>query len=490
MYVSRLFFWFLLILVVVSCKKEKPISKNEILYNQYCASCHVAPSIGDLPKDIWKNSVLPDMVSRMKVEEIYEIPNEDQIARPKIKLKDWSNLQNYIIGLAPTNLKKNVKPKIEPLALFSQKPIALDNQNGALITYLGFNNTDSKLYYGTVVGELNSYNFVDKKVIKKHQLQTPVTWYNKTKQTEYITEVGILDPSELEKGNIVRISSLDTISLTEKFHRPVHNLVKDLNEDGNLEMVVSEFGNETGRLSLVTKNSLSTINKTSLMNLPGSIRTVAEDMNNDGKLDIISIFSQGNESIIIFYQEENLSFRAEKVLEFSPVYGSSWFELIDYNNDGFKDIITVNGDNADKSYEQKPYHGMRIHLNDGNNNFNERYFYPLNGATRVIANDFDQDNDIDFALISTFPDYDSAPELSFVYLENTNSSDYIFKTQTLTNPNSGRWFLMDKGDIDQDGDDDIILSSFTYVFTPVPDELSKKWNATNTDILVLENKLH
>jgi hypothetical protein len=226
------------------------------------------------------------------------------------------------------------------------------------------------------------------------------------------------------------------------------------------------------------------------MNFPGWVKTIVADMNNDGKLDLVSLFSQANESVIIFYQEENLKFRVEKVLEFSPVYGSSWIELIDYNKDGFKDIITVNGDNADKSYVHKPYHGMRIHLNDGKNNFKETYFYPLNGATRVIANDFDQDNDIDFALISSFPDYENAPELSFVYLENIKSDKYDFKTQVLSNPNEGRWFLMDSGDIDQDGDDDIILSSFTYVFTPVPDSLSKEWNNTNTDILVLENQLN
>jgi hypothetical protein len=492
MKIYKLLFCFLFFIVIASsCKKEKPISKQKVMYKKYCASCHIAPKIQELPKEIWKNAILPDMVSRMEIEEMYQDPNQEYIGiRPKIKLKDWLSLQSYILDLAPDTLQKNKVSKTEYLSLFLQKPLALDNENGALISYLDYNDKDAKLYYGLVSGILNSYDFDSKESILRHHLSTPITWFNKTNETDYITEVGILDPSELEQGSITRSSQSDTLSIVKELHRPVHTLVKDLDENGSVEVVVSEFGNNTGRLSLIVDNDSLGYTKTTLMNLPGCVKTIVADMNNDGKLDLVSLFSQANESVIIFYQEENLKFRVEKVLEFSPVYGSSWIELIDYNKDGFKDIITVNGDNADKSYVHKPYHGMRIHLNDGKNNFKETYFYPLNGATRVIANDFDQDNDIDFALISSFPDYENAPELSFVYLENIKSDKYDFKTQVLSNPNEGRWFLMDSGDIDQDGDDDIILSSFTYVFTPVPDSLSKEWNNTNTDILVLENQLN
>ncbi|MEX0359776.1 MAG: hypothetical protein AB3N10_02185, partial [Allomuricauda sp.] len=81
------------------------------------------------------------------------------------------------------------------------------------------------------------------------------------------------------------------------------------------------------------------------------------------------------------------------------------------------------------------------------------------------------------------------PELSFVYLDNLDAANFDFSTKILEEPNAGRWFLMDALDTDQDGDEDIVLSSFTYVFTPVPETLSKQWEEDNVDLLILENKL-
>lgn len=471
-----------------SCASDKP-KKEEVLYNQYCASCHLAPKIDELPKNIWENSILPDMLSRMEVEEMYQDPNDIHTGlRPKIKLQDWVVLKDYIIDLAPTKLPVIKIPHLQRLEQFQSKPLELDDEYGALITYM--ESDGQQLFFGDVAGTLKSYNFNSNTSILHYQGRTPVTWFNTLDSIDIVTEVGILDPSELKQGMIIQNRGDDTLNLSDQLHRPVHTLMKDLNKDGKQELVVSEFGNETGQLSLLIQNDSLSFEKKVLLNQPGCVRTLARDMNNDGRTDLITMTTQGMESITILYQEDGLKFRADKVLQFRSIFGSSWFELVDYNGDGFDDIITVNGDNADKSYVHKAYHGMRIHLNDGENNFKETYFYPLNGATRVVVRDFDQDGDFDFGLISTFPDYDRAPELSFVYLENSNSQNYEFSTKVLTDPGQGRWFLMDAADIDADGDEDIILSSFTYVFTPVPENLSKRWSESNVDVLILKNLLN
>ena len=35
----------------------------------------------------------------------------------------------------------------------------------------------------------------------------------------------------------------------------------------------------------------------------------------------------------------------------------------------------------------------------------------------------------------------------------------------------------------------VILSAFTYTFTPVPDAMSAQWQENNVDILLLKNQL-
>jgi hypothetical protein len=502
MKISKTFSLFI-ILLVLSCSSPN-VKKQAALYQKQCASCHLAPSINDLPKDIWAEKILPDMGARMGIKDTAYNPmkglsyseqnaiNQTGIypLKPRMSKSDWLSLKEYIISMAPDSLRTpDHSSKSSELIQFLAKPISLDSTEGSLITFLEYDNKDNNLKVGDIAGNLSKYNFIENKSSQIGQFGSAVIAHTQNKKNSYTTAIGKLDPSEFSSGSILTLKDGKINPIVEMLHRPVNTLVIDLNKDGKEELVVSEFGNLTGKLSLFTKTDSAIYKKSILLNQPGTIRVLSKDMDNNGKDDLIALTSQGDETITILYQQDDLRFIAEKVIRFSPIYGSSWFELIDYDGDGDNDIITVNGDNADKSYVQKPYHGLRIHINDGKNNFEEKYFYALNGATRLVARDFDKDGDVDFGVISTFPDYENYPEFSFVYLENVNSKTYTFNPFTFKDSKMGRWFLMDAGDIDNDGDDDIILSSFTYVFTPVPDELAKYWNEKNVDLMVLENKL-
>ena len=497
------FFLFLIITSLCACTSKK--EKAARLYAQNCASCHIAPDINSVPKEFWKKEILQDMAARLGIKENNYVPYEGRSfteqnaiistgvypSKPMISLKDWHAIRDYILNEAPDSLSKIEKTAVAPLMQFQSSTITIDSTPGGNITFLDFSEKDSTLYLGDLYGRLRSYSFIDSTLSSPQKFSNTISSYKKGKESDYLTLMGSLRPSDIPSGTLLSLKGNVATPIKSNLQRPTHLLVEDLNEDGIDEIIVSEFGNLRGQLTLLSKPSLTAEYLDHVL-LPqaGVIQVIAKDMNKDHKKDLVVLTTQGDESITILYQQENLNFKIDKAIRFSPVYGSSWFQLIDYDFDGDLDIITVQGDNADMSMTLKPYHGMRIYLNDGTNTFDEAYFYPMYGATRLIAQDFDKDKDIDFAILSTFPDYTDPDIRSFVYLENKSAKDFTFTTHTGPDLKIGKWFLMDKGDVDTDGDEDIILSSFTYPYTPAPKELQEYWNEQNVDILILKNSLY
>jgi hypothetical protein len=212
-------------------------------------------------------------------------------------------------------------------------------------------------------------------------------------------------------------------------------------------------------------------------------------MDKDGRKDIVALFSQADESVYVFFQKPGLKFEAKRVLRFPPDHGTTDMFMIDYNKDGLTDIITANGDNADYSIVLKEFHGLRIHLNKGNNRFEEVFFYPIYGATKVLAEDFDKDGDVDFAVNCFYPDFGPLLPESFTYLQNDNSSKYLFSSYVNSNDLPVKSLSLEKGDIDNDGDTDIILGNFSESPIAVPPQLDVMWKQAEYGLIIFENKL-
>jgi len=167
----------------------------------------------------------------------------------------------------------------------------------------------------------------------------------------------------------------------------------------------------------------------------------------------------------------------------------SHIEVVDFNKDNHPDLLITNGDNAEiENYPPKPYHGVRLPLNDGKNNFNEAFFFPQYGAYRALAADFDEDGDLDIVSIAYFGRHDLTPDAGFVFLRQDKPLE--FSAHTLPASGDGRWLTMDVGDIDQDGDIDIALGALNDGPSQkyFPKEFNDRWWKNPVPVLILKNR--
>ena len=279
-----------------------------------------------------------------------------------------------------------------------------------------------------------------------------------------VLESGVLAPNDQPKGSLVQydVAGHDSLQfnriLIDSLFRPVFVEPFDFDGDGRNEFLICEFGDNRGRLALYRYDG-SRYARQVLDPSPGAIRFEIRDMTGDGYPDIVALFAQGDERIVLFANDGKGNFAGPPriLARFPPVYGSMYFSMHDFNGDGKLDILYVNGDNFDYSRVLKPYHGIRILENDSKNDFVERYFFPLYGAAHAVVADFDRDGDLDILTTSNFADSARHPERGIVFLENIGP--YTFAPYAFSIASGGQWNLMATGDLNKDGRLDVIIGA-------------------------------
>lgn len=521
---KRSFVLYLLLLPILACVEknktgvststELPVTdlSGEQLAKIRCAACHSFVPPDKLPKGIWKNDVLPAMGHRLGIfqgkhqpDSIFGSARNSVLVkkanvfpdRPTISRADWQKILEYYDKNAPDTIlppKRDRKIRMG-LTHFKYRQVSFVHRP-PLTSMVKIRKKGKGLVFSDGKRNNNVLTFLDPDLELKRNLlfqNTPINYYEKS-DTIYLTTVGKnVFPSDTPDGALQKITKskenkdqMISTPLLSDLQRPVFMAYGDLNNDGLEDIVACQYGDLSGKLVWFENKGENKYEERPLNNKPGAINAIIVDHNKDGLNDLFVLMAQGDEGIFYYENQGNVSFKEKRLLIFSPLNGSQYMELVDFNNDGHQDILYVCGDNADKSPILKDYHGVYIFLNDGNMNFKQTFFYQLNGAYKAMARDYDLDGDLDIAAISFFPDYRDHPEESFVYLEN--SGNLNFKDYTFPEATKGRWIVMDAGDIDGDGDIDLALGSFVYFLAQGDTTgLSKKWLEESPSVIVLEN---
>ena len=486
---------FSLRIIDLRSKEEKQVDRGRELSHIYCKSCHQYPAPSLIDKHTWTYGVLPGMAKQLKLENFFGKYGVTPFS--VIAPGDFEDIVAFYKKEAPEKLVSPKSAAVTDWAIFSlEKPKNVSHAEGddANTTLLAYNPKDKKLYSGDLRNNIYRWNEkLEPTLVAK--MPTPAVGANfyttdTHKNRALITCIGILNPNDLLKGSIIDIgldrNETKPLVIADSLPRPVKTISADFNKDGLLDYVTCGFGRNIGGLYLFTQQQNHTYKREVIRAAPGSEQIFTGDFNNDGYTDLICLFAQADEGIWMFLNDKKGGFITKDILHFPPIYGSSSFQLVDFNHDGKPDILYTCGDNSDLSPVFKPYHGVYIFTNQGNWQFKQTYFYHIDGPMKAIAADFDHDGDMDIATIAYFPDFKDNPQEGFVYLEQIAPNK--FKAHDVPVNNEGRWLTMEVADLDNDGYADVILGNFSVPGLELMHKkgVEEKWDRF-TPLIVLKN---
>tara|TARA_Y100000385_G_scaffold291570_1_gene370371 strand:- start:2505 stop:3926 length:1422 start_codon:yes stop_codon:yes gene_type:complete len=425
-------FFFTLIFSCDFLGKEQ-VTTEEKVAQTYCSSCHLYTPPHLLDKASWQK-VLPIMKKKIEL--------TGQIV-PK---EDWNTIYHYYYSNAPFSL---TLPSIDTQTIDKIKMNLTDSLSFESIPPFIISMVEDEkhnLVIGTLQGDIYSGSFTKKDTHSASTDLLPIQVKIRNDSSLIVLNMGELGPHHEAKGSIVEVSNQISDTLIENLHRPIHFTLSDLDKDQNEEYIISQFGStndnkETGGLWLYEKGSFEPVQ---ISSFTGASKSIVTDLDKDGLDDIVALFSQGDEKIVLYKNEGELKFTQKILLRFHPLYGCLDFTIDDINEDGKDDILLVNGDNADYSPVFKPYHGFRVFQQTGQLEFEEKIFHHINGAAKILT--LTSDENKVYGIFSLYPDLYTRPweTMSFIAI-NSNFDSKRYYTTELTGSN---WVI---SNVDQKG---------------------------------------
>jgi hypothetical protein len=270
-----------------------------------------------------------------------------------------------------------------------------------------------------------------------------------------VAVLGMLFPNNDKIGSVVVLenngaSKFTKHTIAEKIARVSDARAGDLDNDGDMDLAVAQFGYDDGETRWIENFGNWQFKNHILQNLSGPINVELTDIDKDGDLDIISLVSQEWEEIYCYINDGKANFKSKLIYGSSNEdFGSSGIFICDLDKDGDDDVLYTNGDAFDYIPPQgRPWHGVQWLENKGNMIYEFHRICNFMGAYNARPVDIDNDDDLDLFCVSGFNLWDKQDSQSFIWLENTGTMQFIPRNISNT---PTHLLTMEPGDFNRDG---------------------------------------
>ncbi len=465
----------------------------------FCGDCHALPRPGSFPRDGWHREVRKgyehyirsnrndlDPPPMQQAIAYYRSRAPEKLLFPEPEEAETELRATFASQYMASGLKTDVAPGVSHLRFArlepDQMPVMLvcDMRSGGLAAIdVGNGEVTPQL-----LARLNNPCHIEPCDLDGDQFVDLV-----------VADLGSYYPFDHDRGRVVWLrrvekdGAFEQVVLAAGLGRVADVRPADFDSDGDLDLIVAEFGyNKTGSVTLLRNVAAGgerpQFEPEELDSSPGTIHTPVHDFDNNGRPDFLALVSQEQESLNVFLNQPNGSFRLQ-VLWSAPdlTFGSSGIQLIDLDQDGDIDVLQTNGDSFDTPFVS-PSHGVQWFENLGGLRFAYHRLTDMVGAYCARAGDVDLDGDLDVIAVAwlssrfTPPNTPFASLPSILCLEQTSPGTFVRHTLERGLPH---YPTLELADFDDDGDLDFALGLHVMTSrisnTPeTPHRLSIWWN--------------
>ncbi|MBM4178742.1 MAG: hypothetical protein FJ211_05360 [Ignavibacteria bacterium] len=487
---------------IVLLHAQRSEDRGEVLAKQYCQSCHVQPLPEHLDKSTWISKVFPVMRTYMGL----DLPaGRDQMSHdlaamyptvPMMTEDEWFAIASWYIEKAPAKLPtppalqyRGTSPMFQSLRMPAEQP-------APMTSVVQFDTIHRCIVVGDAQTHMLRVLDLNGREIRRIDVGGPPSCLVIKGNTWYVTNMGKLLPHDSAVGSVAQIawsgspiagaSTYKMSTLIDTLRRPTSLVVDDINQDGRLDFLVTEYGNLLGRFGWFESLKSGAFTYHELAAQPGAIRAIVKDVTNDKRPDIIVVMAQAREVVRIYENNGKGRFSSHDVIESPPSFGSSSVSLADVDGDRVDEILLTTGDNGDyQSPPYKPYHGVYVYKRSKPLVYALATFDPFDGAYGAIARDFDRNGKMDLLSFSYFPNLHGQDiDLVRISHDNIKNDQGVW---SVGDAQSGRWLVSDAADVDGDGDVDVILGNVSIGPGAVTDKQAEIWMSSGYSALFLRN---